>query len=871
MGQTGEHAPQSPDFKVDPNSIGGRAIAWLRRYRANKMAERTAERQAKPAPLFVGRINPDGTKTGWKDLSPAEREAEWQRFDRLAETVIGMPGRMGVITRAGAGLAGQLDLRHTKWFSDLAETYGTRDANEAARLISSPEFKDFFWQGDPSKVVRDARTYRGVRDIINRLGGDPTMGRGVVGGSASINKFGTLWRPTAISHDLDFEAYIGGASRRPWASIPDDPRKMNIAWYDRYVSPLERPGAVESSPILQRIREAFPETHAGARVVDWDPRLMKDTVDARYKTGVFQRLNDFPDVYPSLGGHQFVGTRINGIPVDLFLRDARISHVSGTPYAPPETAFRWKELYARENALRGLPPRAKDVQDAKMFKRFSRDNPIVDPVTGRAQFSPPNFGDTILTEEQLPAIHNVETWPGSGEAVPMLMNTKGEMLYPFDARIFRQDAKGGDTRAASEGGDGGSPEDTISPEPGEGASSFLPSAGGGPRIVINPTTFKNKKDALCVAFNEGFRLWMEANDFQPRSEPTDAQRKFFSDTAYADDELQLRRTILARIATFDTSVKDPTDDQLAETAEFLGAVLESDWCKNDWERDCVSRLAQAAQAAVGAEPVEARQEPLEAREAEPLQARAAMGGGETDDEEEDKAGQATPAQETESGMDLGYAMERMGGVTQQQQEEQEPEPEPEQQDVNGDGTVIGHSADYEAQLDSENQEDMAEANAEYEKLRQSGALDDPASFDNGGQTTGGGQARETATSPGLDAEKPASQGRKSEEESKETGSQETPRPGAIESGVVGEDSPGSLSYRGPRQGAIENDIVSKNSPGSLSYRGPRPGAIEGPIVNPASQGSIGFSGVRDGGIERPTVDPNSPGSLSYRRRRRKRR
>lgn len=142
---------------------------------------------------------------------------------------------------------------------------------------------------------------------------------------------------------------------------------------------------------------------------------------------------------------------------------------------------------------------------------------------------------------------------------------------------------------------------------------------GGPRIVINPKVFEDKRDALCTAFNEGFRIWMEATDFQPQSEPTDAQRKFFSDTAYADDEVQLRRTILARIATFDTSVKDPTDDQLTETGSFLDAILESDWCKNDWERNAVSRLSEAVKASVGAEPVEPRPEPIEPREPEPLQ------------------------------------------------------------------------------------------------------------------------------------------------------------------------------------------------------------------------------------------------------------
>ena len=76
----------------------------------------------------------------------------------------------------------------------------------------------------------------------------------------------------------------------------------------------------------------------------------------------------------------------------------------------------------------------------------------------------------------------------------------------------------------------------------------------GPRIVINPTTFRNEKDGLCVAWNEALRVAMEAMGYEPTSEPTEAQRRFFADTPYADDELQLRRTILARICVFDTSI-----------------------------------------------------------------------------------------------------------------------------------------------------------------------------------------------------------------------------------------------------------------------------------------------------------------------------
>ena len=110
-----------------------------------------------------------------------------------------------------------------------------------------------------------------------------------------------------------------------------------------------------------------------------------------------------------------------------------------------------------------------------------------------------------------------------------------------DSREVHQAAEGGDAAG----------EEPVEVPPAEPRSAAPVS---GPRIVINPSTFKNRKDALCVAFNERFRIAMEEYGFEPKSEPTPAQRKFFADTAYADDEVQLRRTILARILTLDTSI-----------------------------------------------------------------------------------------------------------------------------------------------------------------------------------------------------------------------------------------------------------------------------------------------------------------------------
>lgn len=109
------------------------------------------------------------------------------------------------------------------------------------------------------------------------------------------------------------------------------------------------------------------------------------------------------------------------------------------------------------------------------------------------------------------------------------------------------------------------------------------------RIVINPKVFGDDRDAKCVAWNEAFRVVMEDMSFEPASEPTEEQRKFFAPTAYAKDEVQLRRTILARICVFDDSVENPTDEQLQEAVEFLDSVMEAGVPQTQEEQATVQR------------------------------------------------------------------------------------------------------------------------------------------------------------------------------------------------------------------------------------------------------------------------------------------
>ncbi len=176
-------------------------------------------------------------------------------------------------------------------------------------------------------------------------------------------------------------------------------------------------------------------------------------------------------------------------------------------------------------------------------------------------------------------------------------------------------------RADLRGGDSG--EATGNKEPVDGGLSTDAPVAGGPRVVVNPKVFEDGRDALCVAYNEAFRVLMEIMEFDPVAEPTDEQREFFSDTAYAGDENMMRRTIVARICTFDTSVRNPTDDQIEESVEFLHAVLKAGYPENEAEQSIVRRaidvLGQtlSAPAAMPEEPAPEEPAPEEPAPEEP--------------------------------------------------------------------------------------------------------------------------------------------------------------------------------------------------------------------------------------------------------------
>jgi len=92
-------------------------------------------------------------------------------------------------------------------------------------------------------------------------------------------------------------------------------------------------------------------------------------------------------------------------------------------------------------------------------------------------------------------------------------------------------------------------------------------------IVLNPEIFKDKRDALAVCWDEALRLFMEDTGFEPKFEVPQEQLDFFATTEYASDEAAMRKTIVARIATFDTSIPNPTPEQVSETIRLLDSAI----------------------------------------------------------------------------------------------------------------------------------------------------------------------------------------------------------------------------------------------------------------------------------------------------------
>ena len=401
---------------------------------------------------------------------------------------------------------------------------------------------------------------------------------------------------------LDVAALIAGMGAKRYAKQykrHTKPRPVyeveNLPDFTKRPLRKENPPVEISSPISQTMAKYYWDHTEG----QWQP-VPSRWVATAVKMGFPKRLSvggiDFDLVHRSETNDNYGGPYIDKSgrrgPGSVYYSDGHrlfrisdhwaqeISETQGT-WVPSVGGSSWTRDFSK-------------IDDGRMSKYYPVQSAFTD-INDRVYPQPISYTGGLIDINHLspPSDFSQQArsgWKISGSPASRTSTMKDAFEKAGLPNGTHEDAKGGDTRADAKGGDSPGPETAVSET---AVSEPVPEDYRGPRIVINPSTFKNKKDALCVAFNEAFRVLMELNGFEPMAEPTEEQRRFFSDTAYANDELQLRRTILARIATFDTSVKDPTPEQVEETIEFLHTVLEIGAPQNEWEQSAVQRLIDA--------------------------------------------------------------------------------------------------------------------------------------------------------------------------------------------------------------------------------------------------------------------------------------
>lgn len=353
---------------------------------------------------------------------------------------------------------------------------------------------------------------------------------------------------------------------------------------------------------------------------------------------------------------------------DTYDLDFRGKNLPGVPTnADPDDVKIKSRISAR--ALGLDPKKLWETSNARIQDQWAKLEPVMDKVYKDVQAGRYNGqADSVIRKVQtLQARYNrINSGPYKPETASTLATWKRadvRNLEEFSSLMDKMPVANISTRQAAKAGNAR----------GESKSSKVPKGHNaaldgysGPRVVINPSTFRNEKDGLCVAFNEAFRILMQVNGFDPVAEPTEKQRKFFSDTAYAHDELQMRRTILARLCTFDTSVTDPTDEQLQEAVEFLDTVLEIGAPQNNFEQRAVERIRTAiSQALESGERVSAGQAP--APEGSPEIAAGGAGssaGGVPEDEEKDSG--AEFRENAQAQMDEAAKLSQKGPTAEEQ-------------------------------------------------------------------------------------------------------------------------------------------------------------------------------------------------------------
>ena len=302
------------------------------------------------------------------------------------------------------------------WYEDLVARYGKERAHNMLDVLFDENFRRYFYGRNPQQTLADIDKYREMRRIVNAITEPNEI---ILGGSAGISSEGTIFRGSAVPHDLDFVGYLDNASRRTDYGSEAATRAMVEALSDR--------ARVENSPIIRKLREMYPE--ARDATFHWPAYDWEIGDGFQYTPGVFTVVKASPDVAP--GGHvsRTISTMIGGNKVDIMLQDGALGVSRTNPrLGNTETAFDWKRAYGAQRR-KGL--RSKDAADIGRYADYSEDNPVVDLGSHRAQYNPFAFADDLVNRDGMPTVFDMETFPGSGERVPVVMNTEGVIL-PLD-------------------------------------------------------------------------------------------------------------------------------------------------------------------------------------------------------------------------------------------------------------------------------------------------------------------------------------------------------------------------------------------------------------------------------------------------------
>lgn len=304
--------------------------------------------------------------------------------------------------------------KRSKYFEELIKRFGKKEARIIRKQIRTPEFQEYFG-GQTPEQLEEINRYAIGRRVNQKIMGDPLQGKGVLGGSMALADSGTVIRETAVPHDLDYSAYIGRASHMHPHFRDGGERQQ---WFR-----LRHIPNVEQSEIYKTLQQNFGELPI--ITLPYAPKILprplrkifyrlttpQDKTGAFYITHMQNRIPVEGDVLIN----RTAQTTIGGVPIDVFLTDTLIpSTTRGVQPAP--YILHVKNLWGRP----------KDLKDVDNFQFFGKQNPIIDLETGQHQYSPLRFGNDLVTEQGFPIVQLMETYPGSGIQVPVVMNYKGQ-------------------------------------------------------------------------------------------------------------------------------------------------------------------------------------------------------------------------------------------------------------------------------------------------------------------------------------------------------------------------------------------------------------------------------------------------------------